>query len=77
MPVYQRTGSEPGTTVMTVQDLAALGFGETAYVKSVMVEGRPAYALHAANGVPIAAVSTRDLAFILARQNDLDPVSAH
>lgn len=77
MSVHQRTGGEPETTVMTVQDLAALGFGETAYVKPVIVEGRSAYALHAANGVPIAAVATRDLAFILARQNDLDPVSAH
>ncbi len=77
MTFHQRSGSEPERMVMTVQDLAALGFGETAYIKPVVVEGRPAYALHAANGVPIAAVSTRDLAFVLARQNDLEPVSAH
>lgn len=77
MSAYQRTGDDPASGVMTVQDFAALGFGETAYIKPVLIDGRQAFAIHAANGVPIAAVTDRDLAVVYARQNDLEAVSVH
>ncbi len=35
------------------------------------------YAIGGANGEQIALVKDRDLAFIVARQNDLSPVSVH
>ena len=35
------------------------------------------YALHRADGEQVALVGDRHLAFTLARQNDLDPVSVH
>ena len=35
------------------------------------------YAVHAADGARLALVRDRRLAFALARQNDLAPVSAH
>lgn len=35
------------------------------------------YAVHGADGERLALVKDRRLAFILARQNDLSPVSAH
>ena len=75
MSPLQRTETPLNDGVMTAQDFAALGFGETAYVKQMVVDGREVYAIHAANGVPMAAVADRELAFIVARQNDLDPVS--
>ena len=59
------------------------------YVRSVAVEDLPAevrsqaiglseiYAVHNADGERLALVKDRQMAFILARQNDLAPVSVH
>ncbi|MDR9394236.1 DUF1150 family protein [Roseovarius sp. SYSU LYC5161] len=59
------------------------------YVRSVNVadlpedvreqaEGRDhLYAVHSAEGERLALVSDRKLAFIIARQNDMDPVTVH
>ncbi|MEM9250151.1 MAG: DUF1150 family protein [Pseudomonadota bacterium] len=35
------------------------------------------YAVHAEDGARLALVKNRELAFVLARQNDLAPVSVH
>lgn len=60
-----------------------------AYVRSVAVEDLPEdvqnqvgdlttlYAVHSEEGERLALVSDRKMAFVLARQNDLDPVTVH
>ncbi|MFT6105159.1 MAG: hypothetical protein ACJA1E_001589 [Paracoccaceae bacterium] len=60
-----------------------------AYVRPVKVSDLPQdvqarakgrqtlYALHDEDGAPLALVAERDMAFMLARQNDLAPVNAH
>ncbi|WP_435231906.1 DUF1150 family protein [Pseudopelagicola sp. nBUS_20] len=35
------------------------------------------YAVHSADGERLAVVKERDLAFLLARQNNFDPVTVH
>lgn len=35
------------------------------------------YAVHASNGDRLALVRDRQLAFVLARQNDMEPVNVH
>ena len=35
------------------------------------------YAIHAPNGAVLALVADRDQAFVVARQNELSPVSVH
>jgi len=59
------------------------------YVRPVAVAGLPEelrrqaagletlYAVHSADGERLALVRDRNLAFILARQNDMSPVNAH
>ena len=59
------------------------------YVRSVKVEDLPEdmrdqaegqdtlYAVHAADGERLALVRDRVLAFVLARQNNMDPVTVH
>lgn len=59
------------------------------YVRPVAVEDLPddvrakaagrktLYAVHDADGAPLALVAQRNMAFVLARQNDMTPVSAH
>lgn len=62
---------------ISTNDLAALGLQDVAYVKPVLVDGKAAYAVHAADGTPIAVLSNRDVAFIAVRQHELEPVSVH
>ena len=58
-------------------DFAALGMSDLAYVKSVWVDGRIAYAIHAADGTSMAVVNDRALAFAAIRQHDLEAVDVH
>ena len=60
-----------------------------AYVRPVAVSDLPdevreqlgevevLYAVHAADGTRLALVRDRNMAFVLARQNDMDPVTVH
>lgn len=59
------------------------------YIKAVPVSDLPAeirrkagdahhlYAVHNASGEQLALVANRELAFVLARQNDMTPVTVH
>ena len=74
------TKNDKSATVLmdlALRDLANLGIGELAYIKQVEVEGKPAFAVHGANGQPLAVVTDRELAFAVTRQNDLEPLSVH
>ena len=62
---------------LTSHDLAALGMQDIAYVKSVLHQGQPAFAVHAADGTLVAMTATRLAAEALVRHNELEPVSVH
>lgn len=47
------------------------------YVKPVLNEGTTIFAIHAADGTPIAALPSYDVAVSAARLNDLEPLSVH
>ena len=63
---------------LPVQDFLALGLKEIAYVKPIAVgdgEGsRLIFAIHTANGAPVGAAETEELAFEAIRENGLEPV---
>jgi hypothetical protein len=71
----------PGTVIdihhITVDQLAALGLEEIAFVKPVMTESGPAYAIHAADGTPMALASDINLAAAAIIQNDMLPTLVH
>ncbi|MGX9351337.1 DUF1150 family protein [Shimia sp. W99] len=46
-------------------------------VRAQVSEAETLYAVHNADGERLALVKDRNLAFILARQNDFDPVTVH
>ena len=69
--------SATGAPPMTPRAFLALGSMNVAYIKPVTVDGLTAYAIHAADGQELAIFSARDVAFVAARQNDLEPVSVH
>ncbi len=66
-----------GLRQLSALELGMLGMDDVAYVKRVVVEGAEGYAVHAADGTQIAVLGTRDLAFAVVRQNDMEPVSVH
>ena len=61
----------------TARDFEALGLEQLAYVKPVKVDGRTAFAVHAADGTQIAVMPDREVARAAIRQYDLEPVSVH
>ena len=69
--------SGDGANPMTSRAFLALGSMNVAYIKPVTVDGLPAYAVHAADGQELAVFGDREIAFVVARQNDLEPVSVH
>ena len=67
------------TTPQTIDsaDFVALGLNDIAYVKPAIVEGKQAYAVHAADGTQMALFAERDVAFAAVRRHDMEPVSVH
>ena len=64
-------------TKMSARDFAGWGLEDVAYVRSVEIDGKHAWAICAADGTGIGVAPERDLAFAAARQNDLEPLSVH
>jgi len=69
--------SETAPMDLARHDLANLGIGEMAYIKHVVVNGEPAFAVHGADGQPLVVTTDREVAFAVTRQNDLEPLSVH
>ena len=62
---------------LTAAELAALGVSQLAYIKSVMVDGNAAFAIHAADGTPMAMTGDREVAFAAVRQHEMVPALVH
>ena len=72
------------TTVMhfdihhiTAEQLAALGVSQIAYVKPVLHNGAHAFAIHAADGTPMALAADRDTALAAIVQHAMVPSLVH
>ena len=62
---------------LSEQQLAALGVSRIAYVKPVLVNGVQGFAIHAADGTPMAITDNRDVAVAAVVQHEMLPVSVH
>lgn len=62
---------------ISAQEFAHLGVNDIAYVKRVIVNDTPAYAIHAADGTKIAVLSDHATAVAALFQHDLEAVSVH
>jgi hypothetical protein len=62
---------------LTQADLGRLGMEELAYVKSVTVNGMHAFAIHAADGTPMAVAQDCGLAVAAILQNEMVPALVH
>jgi hypothetical protein len=62
---------------MSPEQLASLGVSHIAYVKSIQVNGAQGFAIHAADGTPMAIAGDRDVALAAIRQHEMMPLSVH
>ena len=62
---------------MTADQLGALGVAHIAYVKAVIVNGTAGFAIHAADGTPMAVAGDRATAMAAIVQHEMMPLSVH
>jgi hypothetical protein len=62
---------------MSPDEFAQFGVTKVAYVKPVVVNGTQGFAIHAADGTPMAIADNRDLALAAIVQHELVPVLVH
>jgi hypothetical protein len=62
---------------LSEQQLAALGVSHIAYVKPVIVNGVAGFAIHAADGTPMAVAGDREVAVAAIVQHEMHPLSVH
>jgi len=66
-----------GIRRLSARELGLLGVNDVAYIKRIVEDGTEGFAVHAADGTRIAVLADREFAFIVVRQNDMEPVSVH
>ena len=62
---------------LTAEQLMQLGMADLAYVKPVMLNGQAAFAIHAADGSPMAMAADCDLAVAAIVQHEMVPALVH
>lgn len=62
---------------ITLQEFAHWGMPDLAYIRPVTVNGEKAYAIHAADGTPMALMPDFAVAQAAVLQNDLEPLTVH
>ena len=62
---------------LSEKQLAALGVSHIAYLKPIMVNGAVGFAIHAADGTPMAVAGNREVAVAAVVQHEMLPLSVH
>jgi hypothetical protein len=56
-------------------EFARLGLSQIAYVRPVLVEGSPAFAIHGADGQPLAVAPSHETAIAAIVEHEMMPIS--
>jgi len=62
---------------LSPEQFAQLGMTHVAYVKPVIVNGTAGFAIHAADGTPMALAEDRDVAIAAIVQHETQPALVH
>ncbi|HTB47121.1 MAG TPA: DUF1150 family protein [Acetobacteraceae bacterium] len=62
---------------LSPEQFAQLGMTHVAYVKPVIVNGASSFAIHAADGTPMALADNRDVAIAAIVQHEMMPALVH
>lgn len=63
--------------VISASELRGLGMESVAYIRAVEVEGEDAFAIHAADGTPMAVTDDWETAINAILQHEMMPVPLH
>ena len=74
---FDRFGMHDDARIVYVRAVAVKDLPEDVQEEMQARGARTVYALHDASGERLALVGDRQMAFVLARQNDLAPVAVH
>jgi hypothetical protein len=62
---------------ISTEELAQLGMQQIAYVRPVVVDGSDQFAIHAADGTPLAIAGGLDVAIAAIVQHEMVPTQVH
>jgi hypothetical protein len=62
---------------LSTEQFSALGVSQLAYVKPVMLNGTRAFAIHGADGTPMAMAGNEDVALAAIAQHEMVPSRVH
>jgi len=62
---------------LSPRDFARLGVEDVAYLRPVVLNGAQAFSIHAADGTPIGAAPSAQLAAAAIRQHEMEPALVH
>ncbi len=62
---------------LSAEQLGQLGVSQIAYVKPVTVNGQNGFAIHAADGTPMAVAGDREVAMAAILQHEMHALSVH
>ena len=62
---------------LTEAQLAELGLSQVAYIRPVVLDGAPGFAIHAADGTPMAVAGDREVAIAAIVQHEMVPALVH
>jgi hypothetical protein len=62
---------------LSTEQLAQLGLAKLAYVKPIVVNGAAGFAIHAADGTPMAVAADREVAIAAILQHEMVPALVH
>ena len=62
---------------LSEEQLASLGVSHIAYLKPVMIDGERGFAIHAADGTPMAVAGDWKVAVAAVVQHEMLPLSVH
>lgn len=77
IPAGESEGGAVDIRHLSVEQLARLGVSQIAYVKPVLLNGAVAYAIHAADGTPMAVAGDRDLALAAIHEHEMLATLVH
>jgi hypothetical protein len=72
----------PAAVIMDIRHISAahlgqLGMQQIAYVKPVVLNGEQGFAIHAADGTPMAVAGNREVAIAAVMQHEMVPVQVN
>ena len=72
-----KAGAAASLKRISVADWARFGAEDIAYIRPVEVDGVKAIAIHAADGTPIGAAPSAELAIAAILQHEMEPALVH